>query len=82
MARHRRTGGYDSHLALISVNLVVINLFPMLPLDGGLLMFLLYEGLRGRPASPRVQEIAQIVGVVLLVALIVLVTQNDIRSLI
>jgi len=75
-------GFYMWFVALISVNLVVINLFPMLPLDGGLLMFLLYEGLRGRPASPRVQEIAQIVGVVLLVALIVLVTQNDIRSLI
>jgi regulator of sigma E protease len=71
-------GYYLWLVAFISVNLAVINLFPMLPLDGGLLAFLIYEGLRGRPANQRVQEIVQIVGVALLLALVIYITQNDI----
>jgi regulator of sigma E protease len=71
--------GYHLWLvAFISINLAVINLVPMMPLDGGLLAFLFYEAVRGRPASRRVQEAAQIAGFVLIVALIVLVTRNDI----
>jgi len=71
--------GYHLWLvAFISINLAVINLVPMMPLDGGLLAFLFYEAVRGRPASRRVQEAAQIAGFVLIVALIVLVTRYDI----
>jgi RIP metalloprotease RseP len=70
-------GYYLWLVAVISVNLAVINLFPMVPLDGGLLIFLLYEALRGRPANPRIQETAQLVGAMLLLVLIVYVTQND-----
>jgi regulator of sigma E protease len=74
--------GYHLWLvAFISINLVVINLVPMVPLDGGLLAFLLYESVRGRPASRRVQEAVQIAGFVLIVALIVLVTHNDIARM-
>lgn len=76
--------GFGYHLwlvAFISINLAVINLVPMMPLDGGLLAFLFYEAVRGRPASRRVQEAAQIAGFVLIVALIVLVTHNDIARM-
>ena len=65
----------------VSVNLGVINLFPMPPFDGGLLLFLLYEKSRGRPLPKRVQEGFLLVGVVLLLMLVVLVTSNDISRL-
>jgi regulator of sigma E protease len=74
-------GQYLWLVAFISVNLAVINLFPVVPLDGGLLLFLAYEAARGRPAPPRVQEIAQVVGLVLILALVVFVTSNDIMRL-
>jgi len=71
-------GNYLWLVAFISINLAVINLIPMMPLDGGLLLFLLYEAVRGRKASPRVQEVAQIVGMVLILALVIFVLKNDI----
>jgi regulator of sigma E protease len=74
-------GHYLWLIAVISVNLAVINLFPMAPLDGGLLAFLTYEAIRGKPANPRIQETAQMVGAVLLLLLIVVVTKNDISRL-
>jgi regulator of sigma E protease len=74
----RGLGYYLWLVAFISINLAVINLVPMMPLDGGLLVFLGYEALRGRQASTRVQEIAQVVGMVLILALIIFVLKNDI----
>ncbi len=74
----RGIGYYLWLVAFISINLAVINLVPMMPLDGGLLVFLGYEALRGRQASTRVQEIAQVVGMVLILALIIFVLKNDI----
>jgi len=74
----RGIGYYLWLVAFISINLAVINLVPMMPLDGGLLLFLLYEAVRGRQASPRVQEVAQIVGMVLILALVIFVLKNDI----
>jgi regulator of sigma E protease len=63
---------------LVSVNLGVINMFPMPPLDGGLLVFLIYEKFRGKPLPRRVQEGFLLVGIVLLLVLVVFVTKNDI----
>ena len=71
-------GYYLWWMAFISVNLAILNMLPMMPLDGGLLVFLAYEGARGRPASPRVQEAMQIAGLVLILALVIYVTSNDI----
>ncbi len=71
-------GYYLWLVAFISVNLAVLNMFPMMPFDGGLLAFLFYEAVRGRPASQRVQEVAQIVGFILILALVIIVTKNDI----
>ena len=67
-----------SLLALISINLGIINLFPLPVLDGGHLMFFLIEAIIRRPLSERFMLIAQQSGLVLLAALILLVTYNDI----
>jgi regulator of sigma E protease len=67
-----------SLLALISINLGIINLFPLPVLDGGHLMFFLIEAIIRRPLSERFLLIAQQSGLVLLAALILLITYNDI----
>ena len=69
-------------IALISVNLGILNILPVPVLDGGHLFFFLIEGLRGRPLSVRVREMAQQVGVLLLVALMVFVVFNDISRIV
>jgi regulator of sigma E protease len=68
-------------LALISVNLAVLNLLPIPILDGGHLLFFLLEAILGRPLNPRKLEYAQKVGLVLLIALMVFVFYNDIMRL-
>jgi regulator of sigma E protease len=72
---------YLEHLALISVNLGIINLLPVPILDGGHLLFCAIEAIKRRPVSLRVRELATIVGLVLLAMLIVLVFSNDIGRL-
>jgi regulator of sigma E protease len=64
--------------AIISINLGILNLFPIPILDGGLIIFLLVELLIGRPISLRKRDLAQKVGLFLLVLLMVVVTFNDI----
>jgi regulator of sigma E protease len=65
-------------MALISVNLGVINVLPIPVLDGGHLLFFLVEAIRRRPISIRSREVAIQVGVVVLGALMVFVFFNDI----
>lgn len=62
---------------LLSLNLGLINLFPIPMLDGGHLAFYAYEAVRGRPPTERVLEFAFRVGLVLLVCLMAFVTVND-----
>lgn len=57
--------------ALLSINLAVLNLLPIPILDGGHLFFFFIELLRGKPVSVKKREIAQRVGLVLLVALMI-----------
>ncbi len=64
--------------AFISINLGIINLFPVPILDGGHLLFFLLEALMGRPLSVRAREMAQQVGLFLLVSLMVFAFYNDI----
>jgi len=71
-------GFYLWFVALISINLAVLNILPIPVLDGGHVAFLAYEGVRGRPAHRRVQEIAQTIGLVLILGLVIYVTKNDI----
>jgi regulator of sigma E protease len=65
-------------LAIISLSLGLINLFPFLPLDGGHIFWSLMEKLRGRPISLRTMERASAVGIVLVVALFFIGLTNDI----
>ncbi len=67
--------------ALLSVNLGVINLFPIPALDGGRLMFLGYEAIRGKPVSPEKEGAIQFVGFALVMLLMIIVTWNDISKL-
>jgi regulator of sigma E protease len=69
-------------LAFLSVNLGVLNLLPIPGLDGGLLAFFGVEGLMRRPLRPRHREIAQQVGLLLLITLMVFVFYNDIHRLV
>lgn len=69
------------YLALISANLAVVNFLPIPIVDGGLFLFLLIEKLRGKPVSPRVQTLTQLVGLALILSLFVFVTYNDILRL-
>ncbi|OGL65920.1 MAG: RIP metalloprotease RseP [Candidatus Tectomicrobia bacterium RIFCSPLOWO2_12_FULL_69_37] len=62
---------------LLSVNLAILNLLPIPILDGGHILFLLIEALRGRPLSLRVRETAMQVGTVLLIALMIFATYKD-----
>lgn len=65
-------------MALISINLGVINLFPMLPLDGGHIMFIALELINGGPVSRRKMEIAQQIGLSILLMLMVGSIFNDV----
>ncbi len=65
-------------MALISVNLGIINLLPIPILDGGHLLFFLIEGIRRRPLDIRVREISQMVGLSLILMLLVFAFKNDI----
>jgi regulator of sigma E protease len=67
--------------ALLSINLGVLNLLPIPILDGGHLTFFCIELFRGRPVSVKKREIAQRVGLVLLVALMIFAFYNDIFRL-
>ncbi|HKI81222.1 MAG TPA: M50 family metallopeptidase, partial [Pseudodesulfovibrio sp.] len=68
-------------IGLISVNLGILNLFPIPILDGGHLMFFTYEALMRKPMSVKAREISQQLGLVLLVSLMVFVFYNDIVRL-
>ncbi len=68
-------------MALLSVNLGLINLFPIPVLDGGHLFFFALEALLRRPLTPRQMELAQQVGIAILGALMLLVFYNDIARL-
>ena len=68
-------------IAVLSVNLGLINLFPIPILDGGHLVFFLAEALRGRPLPPRAVEYGFRAGFAVLVGLFVFATWNDLSHL-
>ncbi len=72
---------YLSFLALISISLGVLNLLPIPPLDGGLLLYYSIEVLKGSPASERVMELGQRVGIALLLVLMAFAFFNDLNRL-
>lgn len=66
---------------LLSANLGVMNLLPIPALDGGKLVFLIIEAVRGKPVDPKKEGIVQFIGVALLLILMVIVMYNDIARL-
>jgi len=72
---------YIYFLALISVNLAILNLLPIPVLDGGQIVLLTAEKIRGAPLPERVVGYLQLVGVVLILALVALALTNDITNL-
>jgi regulator of sigma E protease len=68
-------------LAIISLSLAIVNLFPFLPLDGGHIFWSLVEKVRGRPVPFRVIERASAVGFVLVMFLFAIGLSNDIGKL-
>ncbi len=73
---------YIGFLALVSVSLGVLNLLPLPVLDGGHLMYYLFEGLTGRPVPDRWLERLQRGGVALMLAMMSLALYNDLARLI
>ena len=69
-------------LALLSIMLAVMNLIPIPGLDGGHILFTLYEMVTGRKPSDRFLDIAETVGMVFLICLMILAFGNDIKGLI
>jgi regulator of sigma E protease len=69
---------FFSFIALLSVNLSIINILPIPVLDGGHILFLGLEKIRGKPLSLKQRAIIQQIGLVFLLALIVYVSYNDV----
>jgi regulator of sigma E protease len=70
-----------SFIAVLSVNLGLINLFPIPILDGGHLLFYFFEALRGRPLPRRAQEYSFRAGVAVLAGLFIFATWNDLTHI-
>ncbi len=69
-------------MAILSVNLALLNLLPIPILDGGHLFFFLLEAVRGKPMPVKQREMAQAFGLMLILALMILVFYQDILRLV
>jgi regulator of sigma E protease len=68
-------------IALLSINLAVLNFLPIPVLDGGHLLFFFIEAAIGRPVNTKMREIAQQVGIFILIVLMIFVFYNDISRI-
>lgn len=75
------TGALIALAATLSISLGLINLFPIPMLDGGHLVFYLFEALRGRPLGPQAQEYGFRFGIVLVLSLMLFATWQDLVRL-
>ena len=66
---------------LITINLGLLNLFPIPGLDGGRLVFVALEGIRGKAIPPEKEGMIHFAGLILLFALVILLTVQDVRAL-
>jgi regulator of sigma E protease len=66
---------------VLGINLAIVNLLPIPALDGSRLVFLLLEGVRGKPINPEKEGIIHLVGFAVLMCLVLLITYNDIVRL-
>jgi regulator of sigma E protease len=68
-------------LAYVSMSLALLNLLPLMPLDGGHILFSLIEGIRGKALAREVYERVSVVGVALILLIFVIASSNDLSSL-
>ena len=80
-AAQRGGEAFWSIVALLSITLAIVNILPIPALDGGHLVFLLYEGITRREPSLKVRMVTQQVGMVLLLTLMAFLVFNDILRL-
>ena len=73
---------YFYFMGMISACLAVMNFLPLPIFDGGLVVLLIIEKIKGSPVHEKVQEVLVYIGLVLILGLVVLVTYNDIIRLI
>jgi regulator of sigma E protease len=66
---------------VLSINLCIINLFPIPILDGGHLLFMTIEAVIGRPLSVKKLEVAQQIGLIIIILLFAFIFYNDILRL-
>lgn len=68
-------------MALLSVNLTLLNLLPIPVLDGGHMLFILWEAIRGKPMAMKYREAAQALGLMIILALMILIFYQDLQRL-
>lgn len=64
--------------ALLSINLAIINILPLPALDGGRILFLIIEKLRGKKVTPKIENLVHTIGFAALIVLILLITYQDV----
>jgi regulator of sigma E protease len=69
-------------MAVISINLVILNVLPIPVLDGGHIMIFLIEAVRGKPVSLKLRERAQQIGIFLIILIMLLVFYNDLSRIV
>jgi regulator of sigma E protease len=79
-AQNNRPGQLLQFIALVSISLGLTNLLPIPALDGGRILFVLIEIIRGKPIAPEREGMVHLVGLALLLSLMVVVTFNDIAN--
>ena len=68
-------------MAILSLNLAIINILPFPALDGGRILFLAIERIKGKPVKKEIENMVNNIGFFLLIALIVFITFKDIMKL-
>ncbi len=81
VAEQTRKGGFETFLSLmvvISINLGLLNLLPIPGLDGSRIVFLIIEGIRRKPVSPKIEGAVHLCGYVFLFGIMILFTFKDV----
>ncbi len=71
---------FASFMAILSLNLVVVNLIPIPALDGGRILFITLEAIRGKKLSTRTEHLANSLGFAFLILVIILISIRDVRT--
>ncbi|HET7629092.1 MAG TPA: RIP metalloprotease RseP [Bacillales bacterium] len=80
VAQNSGISGLMQWAAALSINIGIFNLLPLPALDGGRLLFLFFEALRGKPVDPQKESLMHLVGFAFLLLLMIVVTWNDIHQ--